>query len=195
MHTDLGNIINSIYPVSGDCILSLQQELELVKLQRRHLVLREGERCDHAFFVIKGLLRSYYTKGDAEICCRFMHENHIGLSTNSFYMRRVGYENIETIEPTIIARIHYNKLQKLYTKFPEFNFVARVWTEHYSSMTDNWLYMMRKQSAEERYRFFVKKYPELIQRVPLKYIASFLGVNLETLSRIRSKLASSNKTV
>jgi len=181
--------INGIYPISDALQERLEQDLEVIELPKRHHLLREGERCDYGFFVIEGLLRYYYIKDDEEICSRFITENHIGISINSFYTRRPGYENIETLEPSLIARMHYDKLQKIYRDHIEFNYIARVWTEHYSSMTEHWFYLLRKQTAEERYLFFLDKYPTLLQRIPLTYIASYLGMNLETLSRIRKKIS------
>jgi hypothetical protein len=96
---------------------------------------------------------------------------------------------VETLEDSIMARVHYDKLQEIYRAHPEFNFHARVLTEYYFTLSEQRLYLLRKQSAEERYRFFMDHYPEWLQRVPLKYIATFLGMNLETLSRIRRKIS------
>lgn len=181
--------IGAIHPLSPACGQALAAALEVVEYPKKHRLLQEGERSDYAFFVLEGLLRAYYIKDETEVCCRFMHENHIGLSINSFYTRKPSFVSIETIEKSVIARIHYDQLQQLYRTYPEFNYVARVWTEQYASMTEYWFFMLRKQTAEERYHFFLKKYPNLILRVPLTYIASFLGINLETLSRLRNKLS------
>ncbi|MBA3828047.1 MAG: Crp/Fnr family transcriptional regulator [Taibaiella sp.] len=183
--------INSLYPISDTLKARLEGELEVITIDKKQHILKEGQRCDYAFFVMEGLLRVYYVKDDMEVCCRFIHENHIGLSINSFYTRRPGYEYIEALETSTIARIHHDKLQQLYKEYIEFNYVARIWTEHYASMMEHRSYMLRKQSAEERYLSFMEKYPMLLQRVPLKYIATYLGMTLETLSRMRSKVAGS----
>jgi hypothetical protein len=88
-----------------------------------------------------------------------------------------------------LTRIHYNTLQKLYKDFDSFNYTARVLTEQYFSQSEQRLYLLRKQKAEDRYRYFIENHPDLLQRVPLQYIATFIGMNLETLSRIRKKLS------
>ncbi len=75
-------------------------------------------------------------------------------------------------------------MQQLYKDHPAFNVVGRVTTERYLFFLEIELYNLRKQKAEDRYRFFEKHFPELLQRVPLKYIATYLGLNLVTLSRI-----------
>ena len=190
MLTTFINHINSIYPVSPVLKEALERELEIVDYPTKHQLLREGQRCDYVYVVLDGLLRSYYLKDDAEICSRFMPEQHIVISVNSFYTRKPGYEYIETLEPSTLARIHYDRLQQLYKDHMEFNYITRILTEHYFTLSEQRLYLLRKQTAEERYRFFLDNYAPLMQRVPLKYIATFLGMNLETLSRIRKKIAS-----
>jgi CRP/FNR family transcriptional regulator, anaerobic regulatory protein len=167
----------------------LMNDLEIVEVPKRQVLLRDGQRADYLYVVLSGLMRSYYIKDDAEICSRFMKENHIVVSVNSFYSRQSGYEFIETMEDSVLARIHYDRLQQLYKDHDEFNHTARILTEHYFTLSEQRLYLLRKQKAEERWLFFTEHYADLINRVPLQYIATFLGMNLETLSRIRKKLA------
>lgn len=181
--------INNIYPVTSSLKETLEKELEILEYPAKHTLLREGQRCDHVYIVLKGLLRAYYIKDDAEICSRFMEEDRIVISVNSFYTRKPGYEFIETLEPSTLARIHYDRLQQIYRDYIEFNFIARSLTEHYFTESEQRLYLLRKQTAEERYLFFMQNNSSLMQRVPLKYIATYLGMNLETLSRIRKKIA------
>lgn len=185
---------DSIFPLSEGLKASLHKYYEITEYPKKTHLLRAGQTCDHVYFVINGLVRSYYIKDGEEICSRFMHDQHIVISVNSFYTRKPGYEFIETIEDCTLAKIHYDNLQKIYKEHIEFNFIARVWTEHYCSMSEERLYLLRKQNAQERYLFFLENYPALVQRLPLKYIASYLGMNLETLSRIRKKISRQNLT-
>jgi CRP-like cAMP-binding protein len=180
--------LRSFHPVSEGLEKAIRG-LDIVEVPKNTLLLREGQREDFAWIVIKGLIRSYYIKDGEEICSRFNQEDQVVLSVASFYSRSAGYEFVETLEDSILARIHYDALQEIYRQYPEFNFHARVLTEYYFTLSEQRLYLLRKQSAEERYRFFMEHYPEWLQRVPLKYIATFLGMNLETLSRIRKKVS------
>lgn len=180
--------LKSVHPLSAPLEAALR-EMEIIEVPKHYHLLREGQREDTAWFVLKGLVRSYYVKDGEEICCRFNHEQQVVISVNSFYSRKPGYECVETLEDSILAGIHYDRLQALYRDFPEFNFHARVLTERYFMLSEQRLYLLRKQSAEERYKYFMEHYPEWLQRVPLKYIATFLGMNLETLSRIRKKIS------
>ncbi len=177
--------IHSLSPEFEEAI----RALEIIEAPRGTLLLRDGQCEDYVWIVLKGLVRSYYIKEGEEICSRFNSENQIVLSVVSFYSRKPGYEFVETIEDSTLARIHHDRLQEFYRDFPEFNFIGRVLTEYYFTLSEQRLYLLRKQSAEERYRFFMEHYPEWLQRVPLKYVATFLGMNLETLSRIRKKVS------
>lgn len=181
--------IGKIYPVSNALRETLEKDTEVCGLSKNDLILREGERCDHVSMVVSGLLRVYYQKEGQEISSRFIREHDVVLSVGSFYSRTPGYEFIQALEETTIVRLHYDQLQRLYKEHLEFNFIGRVLTEHYYALSEQRLYLLRKQTAEERYRFFMDQYADLLQRVPLKYIATFLGMNLETLSRIRKKMS------
>lgn len=183
------NGINNIYPLSEELKEALGNYYEVIECPKKSVLLRAGQTCDYVYFVIHGLLRTYYLKDGNEICSRFMEEQHIVISINSFYTRKPGDEFIETLEDCTLARIHHDKLQKIYREHIEFNYIARVWTEHYCSMSEERLYLLRSLNAKERYIFFLNNHPTLMQRVPLKFIASYLGMNLETLSRMRKQVS------
>jgi CRP/FNR family transcriptional regulator, anaerobic regulatory protein len=189
----LFQLIDAIRPMSEALRERLSTDLEIIEVPKKTILLRDGQTADYLYVVVEGLLRSYYIKDDAEICSRFMKENHIVVSVNSFYDRKPGYEFIEAMEDSTLARIHYDRLQKLFKDHDEFNHTARLLTERYFVLSEERLFLLRKQKAEERYLFFLDKYADLINRVPLQYIATFLGMNLETLSRIRKKLSTGNK--
>jgi CRP-like cAMP-binding protein len=182
--------MRTIHPVSAGLEAAFQA-LDIIEVPKHEILLREGQRADYGFIMLKGLVRSYYLKDGEEVCSRFMQEQHIVISVHSFYGRVPSYEYIEALEDSLVARMHYDRLQELYKIYPEFNYIGRVLTEHYFTLSEQRLYVLRKQNAEERYLYFMKHYPEWLQRVPLKYIATFLGMNLETLSRVRKKISSS----
>ncbi len=183
------NQIHAIYPLSPELRNTLERETEFLELPKKHVILKEGQRSDHIFMVISGLLRSYYLKEGEEITSSLMPEGYLVVSPNSFYNRRAGYEFIETLEPCVVARLHYDQLQRIYREHLEFNYISRVLTEHYLNINERRMFMLRRQSAEEKYNYFMENHPDLLQRVPLKYICTYLGINFETLSRIRKRLS------
>lgn len=100
---------------------------------------------------------------------------------------KAGDEYIEAIEDTTVACIPYREIQKLYIYFPQFKIIGRKQTEYSLYTSELRTRMLRKHTAEEKYVFFLENHPDLLMRVPLKHIASYLGMNEETFSRIRSK--------
>jgi CRP/FNR family transcriptional regulator, anaerobic regulatory protein len=184
----LFDYIKNIHPVSDEITQELDRRFEIIELPKRHLLLKDGETCNYLYLLISGLVRMYYIKDDEEVCSLFIEEKNLFHVPNSFYSRKPGYHYFETLEPSVIARIHYDKLQQLYKSYPELNFIGRVITENYFVKSEERLYLLRKQTAEERYTYLADRYPSILQRVPLKYIASYLGLTLETLSRIRNKI-------
>ncbi len=189
MLNSLFGFMNAIRPLSDELKEVLTENLEIIEVPKRTLLLKDGQTCDHIHVVIKGLLRMYYIKDGEEVCSRFMEETRMAMAVGSFYTRKPGYEYIETLEPCVLARIHYDRLQAIYKEHDEFNYIARAITEVYFIRSEERLFLLRRQSAEERYLYLRAHHPELLLRVPLTYIASYLGISLETLSRIRKKLS------
>lgn len=187
MNENLLHLFNSVIPISKSLEERLSETLQTKKFKKNQVVLRSGQVCDYIYFIEQGYLRSYYLKDDKEITAWFMKENDIIISVNSFFKREPSYEYIQTIEDSTLHYIHYDELQKIYKEFIEFNIVGRVLTEMYYTLSEERLYGMRSQTAEERFAFLLDKHPEIIRRTPRSYIASYLGISFETLSRIRIK--------
>jgi CRP-like cAMP-binding protein len=150
-------------------------------------LLKEGQVANYIYFIERGLVRSYYLKDGNEVCSWFMKEGDVIISVNSFFNRIPSYEYLQAIEDTTVYFIHYDQLQNIYKKFIEFNIVGRILTEKYYQLSEERLFLMRRQKASERYNHLLEHHPEILQRVPRTYIASYLGITLETLSRINKK--------
>jgi CRP-like cAMP-binding protein len=195
MHSPLLHLCNSIIPLSDGLKERLISLLRVDTFPKKTLLLKEGQICNYIYFIEKGFVRSFILKDDQEITSWFMKENDVFISVDSFFNRQPGQEYIETIEESTLCYIHYDELQKMYRDFIEFNVVGRVLTEKYYVLCEERLQSMRKQKSEERYQFLLSYHPQILQRAPLKYVASYLGISIETLSRIRSKKIKSKKLV
>lgn len=182
-----------LQPLSEEIKQRLEAITNIQSFPRKHSLLKDGETANYACFVIKGLARAYYINDGKEITSRFMDEGFIITSWISFYTRQPGYEFIETLEDSVLGYVHYNDLQKLYKECIEFNIIGRKLTEYFFFLAEQRTQMLRKHTADEKYAFFLQQHPTLLQRVPLKYIATYLGMSVETLSRIRSRSAKTTK--
>jgi hypothetical protein len=179
--------LNSKFPLCESLKKEILNDIKIEFLKPHDIILKEGQVSNAVTLVVSGLLRSYYYKDEQEYTSRFTPEHEIVLSVGSFYNRKPGYEFIEAVEPTIIAQISFEKQQHYLSKYIEYNILVRVFTEKYYAMADWHLFQMRKQTAEEKWNYFLEQFPNLVQKVQLKHIASFLGMRLETLSRVRSQ--------
>jgi CRP/FNR family transcriptional regulator, anaerobic regulatory protein len=179
--------IETIYPVSKELKNDLVKSLLIEQLPKKTLLLKEGHVFSKMYFIEKGLARAYYFDEDKEITSWFMKEGDFVISVHSFYKQAPSKENIELLEDAVLASITYAQLQELYKKHLEFNFISRVLTEHYYSLSEERIFAMRQMTAQHRFDFFNKAYPEILSRVPLKQIATFLRMTPETLSRLRAQ--------
>ena len=177
------------YPLSTEMMDQIIAVTTVKDYPKKSILLKEGQVANYACFVLKGLARAYYMSDGKEITGRFMDEGFMITSWLSFYTRKPGYEIIETLEDSTLACIHYNDIQQLYVDIPEFNIIGRKLTEHYFYLSEQRTQMLRKHTAEEKYQFFMKQHPDLLQRTSLRNISTYLGMNEETLSRVRAKAA------
>ena len=150
--------------------------------------LKEGQVSNHLGFVIKGILRSYiYDDFANEITQQFYPEGSLIISFDSFNNRIPARENIKAIEDSDLMLISFESQNELYLQLP-------VWREICKDFADAGSHelMLRARefqtlSATERYRKFCDENPHILQRVTLGHIASYIGVDIATLSRIRKK--------
>lgn len=184
---ELLQFLNSIHTLSEDLQNYLFTHLVELEFPKKHFLLKQGHICYNIYFVKRGLLRCFYIKDDKEVSSWFMAEGDVITSVESFFSQTVSYESIQTLEDCILYYISYKDLQYVYQTFPEFNFVGRVLTEKYYRLSEQRLYSLRMQRASEKYHYLLEYFPQLILRVPSKYLASYLGITEETLSRIRGQ--------
>ena len=190
MESELAPVIeyfNSITPLPPALVDDIIKYAVIKAYEKNEMILQEGKVSNYCSWIIKGLTRSYYTRDGEDITTKFLWDGGCITSVYSYYSRKPGNENIVALEHTLLASLHYDHMQYLFKTYPSFNIIGRVITEQYLYMLEIEVYNLRKQKAEDRYQFIVKHFPHLLQRVPLKYLATYLGINLETLSRIRAK--------
>ncbi|MET3878886.1 Crp/Fnr family transcriptional regulator [Chitinophaga sp. OAE865] len=179
-------VISQFITISPELQSDLDSKLKTGTYTKRSHLLKQGQVSNYLYFVTKGLLRAYCINdaGD-EVNSWFMKENDFLISVLSFYSRLPSQESIEVLEDCEVIFIHHDDLKELYNKHTEFNIVGRRLTERYYCQSELRLSFMRGLSAGYRYKMLLQNYPELVKRVPSKYIASYLGMTVYTLSRMR----------
>jgi CRP/FNR family transcriptional regulator, anaerobic regulatory protein len=181
--------LNGIQPLSEALNEWLTAQLDVQSYPQKTLVQAAGDTSNRIAFVLKGMLRLYYYHSNGiETTSWFIKEGDVMISVISFYDRVPGIEYIETLEDVVLASITYDQLEETYRQFPEFNRVGRLLTEKYYKLSQERLQATHHTTAEERYAFLRDKHPEILARVSGKYIASYLGIDPATLSRLRKRL-------
>jgi len=179
--------LNAYVKISDPAKELLVEILIQITPKRGTQLLKEGELCKYMYFVTKGLARGYFHQNGKDITSWFAMENDIATPFYSFVSQKPSYESVEIMEDSELYAVSYENLQNLYRQFPEFNKLGRILTEKYYVELMARTMSFQFQTAAERYHELFSQQPKLFQRAPLGFIASYLGISQETLSRIRTK--------
>ncbi|MCU0352397.1 MAG: Crp/Fnr family transcriptional regulator [Cytophagales bacterium] len=168
-------------------------KLIVKQLRRKELFYSEGQVCRSVAFVNSGCLRYFYVKEGEERTGQFFFENAWYTDYESFLTGQPSKQNIQALEPTELLLLSKKDLYELYDAIPAFERFGRIMAENaYLGSRKNNMALLTL-NPEERYLNLIAERPKVIERIPLKYIASYLGVKPESLSRIRKRLFDSRR--
>ncbi len=157
------------------------------KFVKGEYFLKEGDVCRYVGFMISGVMRYYINDDGEEKTYGFAKESDFVCNNESFLPQQPSRQIIQALEDCTLLVIGYNDLQKFYTSFKNGERFGRMVIEQVFVKTLQGLNSFYTDSPELRYEKFVKEYPDLLQRIPQYYIASYVGVKPQSLSRIRSR--------
>lgn len=146
-----------------------------------------GHTCKTIYFINKGIARIYYYKDRIDITESFSFENNLIARVESLFTGKPSRKAIQILEDAEIVAINANELFKLYDTFPEIERLFRKIFEAAYVETVNRIEGMQFHPAEERYKALLTEAPNILLKVPLKYVASYLGITQVSLSRIRGQ--------
>jgi len=181
--------LNYFHPLSQPVIDFLASHVSKKKCPKGELLLKAGNICEEVYFIEKGIIRGYINDNGRDITTWISCEQELVTSIYSLDLNVPSLENIQTLEDCELLYMSTAALQELYIVHPEFNIVGRKLLQRYYREAEARAFITRIAKAEDKYEHFLDIYNHLANRVLLKYIASFLGITLETLSRVRSKYA------
>jgi len=186
MNNPLINSIQSIYYLDEILLKILLEKMEVYEFPARYKIVKAESVVHMIFFIEKGASRSYFLKDGKEITTWFSFENEFITSFYSFISKEPSNETIELLEDSILWGFRFDDLNKLTEEYPAINHIYRKVLE-LNFVRQEKLLTERFSSAKEKYENLISTHSHILQRVPLGYIASYLGITQSTLSRIRHK--------
>jgi CRP-like cAMP-binding protein len=156
-------------------------------VEKDEIILQEGKICRYLYFAESGLLRFYINKDGNDVTKFFTEAPYFFTSQASFNSQKPAAENIQAIEKSVIFQISYAQSNELF-KLKSWSEFGRKITQEVQFFTEEILEELQTETAEFRYLRMQKSNPELLKRIPLKHLASYLGIAPQSLSRIRKKL-------
>ena len=172
--------------MSHDELDLLESILVPLKFQKGEKILNEGEVCTNIYWVVKGLVRQFYYKNNKELTEHMAVENSIVMCIESLFKEKPSHLQIVALEPSVIYAMPRQQLEKVAMKSLNIQILYRKILEESLIQSQIHADMMRFESAQSKYAKLVKLQPQLVLRAPLVYIASYLQMTPETLSRVRT---------
>jgi CRP-like cAMP-binding protein len=180
------NISQTYYPLSADCQKELSELAVIKTYDKPTIIVKEGQYADKTYFFAKGCARAFYLKDGKDITDWFAFEGDFINSIVSFFNNVPSPHYIEVLEPSVLLEFSRDNVFNLTEKYLDFERLSRV------AITKTMLQLQQRvvdiqfETAQQRYDSLIKIRPDMTLRVPLTHIASYLGITLETLSRIRN---------
>jgi CRP-like cAMP-binding protein len=181
------NFLKQFGELPDIAVAAIDTKVQRMELPKKHILLKKGKVCNFLYFIEKGLARNFFEEDNKELTNDIILEGEILVSFSSFISRKPSLETIELLEDGVLCAIHYDDLQNLYQQFPIMERTGRMIAEHHYNSLAMKSYRLKFSNSSERYQYLFDNKIEIVKRVPIGIIASYLGMSIETLSRIRGK--------
>jgi CRP-like cAMP-binding protein len=184
----LVSVFKKFHPLNDEIEKRINQHTFPISYKKNKYLVSPTDRNKFLFLIVKGVVRGFIKDGNSEITTWIASENEVVGTIRNLWIDGNSEEYLQALEDVDLVAIPHVLPEYLYENFPEANIVGRKMMELQYRSAEERAYLCRISSAEKRYKRFLVSFPDLINRVSLKHIASFLAIRLETLSRIRAKI-------
>ncbi|RDY57749.1 Crp/Fnr family transcriptional regulator [Flagellimonas nanhaiensis] len=181
--------LNSIFPLGPKLKSYLIENIKSCSFQKNEIISKEGEICNRLYLIKKGMVRGYYVSDGEEITTWIDTENELFTSITGFFRNKKSMENIQALEDTHCDYLEYEDYKYCLNNFPEMRQINRIFLEEYYILAEHRVYLARIPNARKRLNYFIETCkPQIAKRIPKKYLASFLAMRPETLSRLLKEI-------
>ena len=188
MVTLLRKYLSQFVVLADEELDALMNEIEVSSYDKKVRLTDIGDVEMYLHFIVKGLARKYFYKGKDEVITQLAREGELICSSVSFFSAKPSGYIVETIEPTTFYSLHREKLEQLYNRFPNMEKMSRLIITELFLQKEYWELERIRYTTKERFVRFMEDNPDLFQRVPQKYLASYLNIKPETFSRLKHLL-------
>ncbi len=185
MYNQLAKLLKSVAPFTNAELEEVFPLFRVDTIRKNGFISKEGLICDRLAFIRSGLMRSFFNIKEKETTTYFLGPGSIAVAMSSFIEMKPAFENIQAIEDSEVFILSKEDLEALYRKSWKWQQTGRVIIERYYVIMEHRSIALQTLSAKERYEMLLAEHPGLLLKVPLHYVASYLGISPETLSRIR----------
>ena len=185
--SELQKILKSFFPnLEEESLDAFIKHASYLKSTKGTKLISEGKRHRYFYLILKGGVKSYYSKESREVCTWFAFKNEV-IGTITTYEGLPSKETIELLEDSELIKFNIEKIKELTHTDLSISHLMNVIIIEHTLYLEERLYQLQFMTSKKRYKVLYKSTPEIFQEVSLTDIASYLGVTRETLSRIRSK--------
>jgi len=183
----LKQFIQNYTDLPDDDWIIISNAFERKEFQKNELILEEGSVCRYFYFLEEGLIRFFLLNDGNDITKFFTVAPYCFTSNDSFRNQNQAVENIQALEKTVVWQITLKQANDL-LELKSWNTFTRKFVHEVQSHIEELLMESKNETAENRYLNLLKKYPDLIQKIQLKHLSTFLGIAPQSMSRIRKKI-------
>jgi len=184
------SFIQKIVPITDNEFEKSLMKFKKITLEKGELFIEQDKTSKQIAFINSGILRTYYIndKGE-EITSCFCTENNFASSYKSFILQAPSNLTMVALEKTELLVINFDDIQELYKESANWQTIGRLVAEKEFIVMEQYASILNNETAKEKYLRLLKEQPEILQKSPINFIASYLGVTRRTLSRIRKEIS------
>lgn len=186
---------NGFVPLTHEELEQILPYFEFREFGKKQLVVKLGEIDGYFNIILNGLVRKYTLVGKKDVTLQLSIEGQMIHSEISFNTQTPSNTIVEAIEPTLLLSMSYNNLQIVYNKFPKFEKMGRLVITYMFIKKDFRDFSQLKKTIRQRFLDYMKTHPDMLQRVPQKYLASYLNIKPETFSRLKHLMKQKSNSV
>lgn len=185
---DVINLLNLIVPQQEACNEYLLHAIRYKKVAKNEYLLKAGSISNELCFIISGKFRCFYQVRTREVTTWIMQPGGMIMSVSSYIHQKASYEDIQALEDGEVYFLHKKDLDYIYKHFIEFNIIRAIMHEQHRAAKDDHLFHIWGRTPYEKVKYVVTNFPNFLQEVAAKHIASMLGITEVSFSRAKKKL-------